>query len=315
MVKLLSYRYPCIISFISASGGVGKTKLALLLTYYLKKQKGRNVLFVDLDPTAGASFSVFDDDVLEAHISNNRTFSAMINHKDRGRNIDFSDYKVRARIQDIIVDFVIPGDDLIDIIERYWKSGSAGPIFRDTLEQTVPFERYHFIIIDTAPFFDPRYTTLSIYLSDYFVIPVTPNIVDIRRNINMLRRIKRDIKIALRFRGISMNLESFMKERILCVLNKVSPNPRQVEFLFSELFVQKYILNKEIRIKASVSTQKKIDKLISYAQMLNEITSFIPTYIKTSDAIIGRFPREAKAESAVEHARGFLEGIYEKITS
>jgi len=188
VVKSLSSSEPIFISFISASGGVGKTKLALILAYYLQKEKHKKVLFIDLDPTGGASFSVFDDEELEAHLRNNVSFSAMIKHSNEGRNIDFDDYKISAKLSDIYVDFVIPGDDLVDIIERFWKGGSAGPTFAEKLREIIPLNRYDYVIVDTAPFFDPRYTTLSVYLSDYQIIPVTPSVVDMRRNIMMLKR-------------------------------------------------------------------------------------------------------------------------------
>nr|MDO8045395.1 hypothetical protein [Candidatus Baldrarchaeota archaeon] len=57
--------------------------------------------------------------------------------------------------------FLLPGDDLIDVVDRFWKTGAAGPRFRKMFKSMVPFSRYDYVIIDTAPFFDPRYITLS----------------------------------------------------------------------------------------------------------------------------------------------------------
>jgi len=297
-----------VISFISASGGVGKTKLALILAYYLKKGLKKNVLFIDLDPTAGASFSVFDDEELESYIDTNRSFSAMIRHFNEGRNIDYDKYKITAKISDTYIDFIIPGDDLVDVIEDFWKKGSAGPTFSEKLREIIPFSRYDYIIIDTAPFFDPRYTTLSVYLSDYQVIPVTPSIVDIRRNIMMLNKIKDDVKMAIKFKGLNLDLRKFMKERYLVILNKIPTRPNQAEFIF----FKHYIYSESINNLSNI-TRRRVDKLKEYMDKLSQITKILKAGVKAVDRTIHRFPKEANGKDAIQTAMSFLIKIYDVI--
>lgn len=309
VVKSLSSSEPIFISFISASGGVGKTKLALILAYYLQKEKHKKVLFIDLDPTGGASFSVFDDEELEAHLRNNVSFSAMIKHSNEGRNIDFDDYKISAKLSDIYVDFVIPGDDLVDIIERFWKGGSAGPTFAEKLREIIPLNRYDYVIVDTAPFFDPRYTTLSVYLSDYQIIPVTPSVVDMRRNIMMLKKIRNDVKMAIRFKGISSDLENFMKERYIVILNKIPVRSNQAE----HLFYKHYIFSEKLPPNIGALTKRRIEKLVEYMNKLSTSTKILRAGIKLIDRTIGRFPKEASGRDAVESTMDYLIKIYEII--
>lgn len=310
MVKLMSSRHPRIISFISASGGVGKTKLALLFTYWLRKEKKASVLFIDLDPTAGASFSVFDDEELDKLIERNKTFSDMIKHKNEGQNVNFSEYKVIARIIDAYIDFMIPGDDLIDVISDYWKKGSAGPIFKKTLESLIPTSRYGLIIIDTAPFFDPRYTTLSIYISDFLLIPLTPSIVDMRRNLKMLEKIRDDIEISLSIRGIDIDVEQYMRNNILCIFNKVPTRTNQAEHIFVEKFIKEELLKTHTDVgRPSMTTLKRVEKLIRYASILSSRVAFLPTYLKQIDAVIGRFPRDVSGSKVIEAAEDYLKSI------
>lgn len=290
-----------VISFISASGGVGKTKLALILSYYLRKEMKKSVLFIDLDPTAGASFSVFDDEELENYIESNKSFSAMIKHYNEGRNIDYDNYRITARISGIYIDFIIPGDDLVDVIEDFWKKGSAGPTFSEKLREIIPFRRYDFVIIDTAPFFDPRYTTLTIYLSDYQVIPVTPSIVDIRRNIMMLKKIEDDIKMAIRFKGLNQELMDFMKERYLVILNKIPARSNQAEFIF----YKHYIYSASISNLTNI-TRRRVDKLKEYMDKLSQKTRILKAGVKAIDRTIHRFPKEASGKEATRTAIDFL---------
>ena len=306
-MKFLYIDEPKYISFISASGGVGKTKLALLLAYYITKMKGQRVLLIDMDPTAGASFSVFEDDELERKIIERKTFSYLIKHINEGRNVDLSNYVVQAKISDAYINFLIPGDELVDVVEDFWKGGSAGPNFSEQLRSMVPKGRYNYVIIDTAPFFDPRYTTLSIYVSDYQVIPVTPNIVDMRRNIMMIEKIKNDIKMSIKFKGLETDPIAYMRNRYIAVLNKLPTRTNQAEYIFYETFIHGK------QIKTGTNTEKRVKKLLEYGEKLKNYVKFLKDGIKTSEAFLGRFPKEAKGKDCVDIASGYLIKIYDII--
>ncbi len=126
---------PRIVSFVSASGGVGKTKLSLLLAYYLTT-RGHNVLFIDMDPSAGASLLVFSEDEYEDYQHNDRTLSYMIRRSLEGANIDLSKIKVRASIGPYSFDFILPGDgdELIRAVDELWETGRPGDKLRKILD-------------------------------------------------------------------------------------------------------------------------------------------------------------------------------------
>ena len=304
MVRCLHSR---IVSFISASGGVGKTKLSLLFAYYLRKRFNVRVLFVDLDPTSGASLLVLKDDVFDRYVNDGRTFSDMIKRYEDGVNVEFYRFKIDVEVGDTFIDFLLPGDDLIDVVDRFWKTGAAGPRFRKMFKSMVPFSRYDYVIIDTAPFFDPRYITLSIYVSRFFVVPLRPSIVDVKRTIRMLNKIRGELEISLEGKGISA--DSFLRKNVFGVFNLVPSNPRQAECQFVESFLQRRSPS------SGGATRIRVERLLRQAQRLADIIRFIRSHVKAS-ATLERFPTEYKQaiDAAKEYLREISNELYRSTT-
>ena len=182
-----------VLSFVSASGGVGKTTLAIFLAKWLVEKRlvsPLKLLILDLDPTAGLSLSLMDEEEYDNSLTKGSTLVNLFRDYSKGlitRKI--SDYVTPVKHEGVELNILPPGEDLEQIVEELWNTGRPGPEFREVLEKSGAYNLYDFIIIDSAPFFDVRYTVLSIYAATRYVVVLRPSIVDSRRTARMLRRL------------------------------------------------------------------------------------------------------------------------------
>jgi chromosome partitioning protein len=180
------------VSFISASGGVGKTTLAILFAKYLIKVKGvpsLKILLVDLDPTAGLSLSLMDEIKYKERVENGWTLVNLYKDYQQGlisRKIDY--YVKPVEHEGIELNVLVPGEELEEIIEKLWHPGGGGE-FLDLLENSGVYTYYDYVIFDSAPFFDMRYTVLSIYAASKYVVLLRPSLIDARRTSRMISRL------------------------------------------------------------------------------------------------------------------------------
>lgn len=223
-------RRAAVASFVSASGGVGKTKLSLMLAYHLSRS-GRKVLFIDLDPTAGASLTVFNEDEYDELVKSRKTLSdALEQNLIQKAIVEPSSVTATAKVGDALLDFVVPGERLIRVVDELWKSSSAGLRFKRALESFIPFGKYDFVLVDNAPFFDPRYTALSLHISDCVFIPLRPSLIDLKRTARMLFWLEDEV--ATMEKGVKLS------ESMFAVFNQVPYLPIQVEKRFVESFLR-----------------------------------------------------------------------------
>ncbi|WP_291766858.1 ParA family protein [Caldivirga sp. UBA161] len=211
---------PIIIPVISASGGVGKTTLTLLMAHYLVEY-GENpgrILIVDTDPTAGLTLKIYGDNYDEVN-NDRRTLYHMFKDYDKGKNIDIDDYvttpseyndKYNSYVNTntlLNVKVLPPGEDdegdLSSLITQWLGEFGRGDALFNILNKSGALSRFNYIIIDTAPFFDKRYTSIALARTDLIkvnmaVIPLRPTLTDIKRTIRMnhtiLRKINNEIK-------------------------------------------------------------------------------------------------------------------------
>jgi chromosome partitioning protein len=109
----------------------------------------------------------------------------------------------------------VPGEELEEIIEKLWHPGGGGE-FLDLLENSGVYTYYDYVIFDSAPFFDMRYTVLSIYAASKYVVLLRPSLIDARRTSRMISRL---IKYA---KGLGFSTHDFLA-RFLGVINLVRP--------------------------------------------------------------------------------------------
>lgn len=285
-------RRAAVASFVSASGGVGKTKLSLMLAYHLSRS-GRKVLFIDLDPTAGASLTVFNEDEYDELVKSRKTLSdALEQNLIQKAIVEPSSVTATAKVGDALLDFVVPGERLIRVVDELWKSSSAGLRFKRALESFIPFGKYDFVLVDNAPFFDPRYTALSLHISDCVFIPLRPSLIDLKRTARMLFWLEDEV--ATMEKGVKLS------ESMFAVFNQVPYLPIQVE----KRFVESFLRGEEgVGVSSSVLL-KRYSTLLAYARQLRNLgVKFLNAYVEIASEV-ERFPIINKLP---EKAKGFVE--------
>ncbi|MEJ2252250.1 MAG: ParA family protein [Candidatus Lokiarchaeota archaeon] len=318
-----------VISFISASGGVGKTKLSLLFSCFLKKMFHSKVLLIDLDPSAAASMSILEDTELE-DCMDWKSLARMM-ELSKKQSVRFQDYKMDPMIYRERIDFLAPGDteQVVEMVNEFWKSASAGAEFLESFERIIPVKDYDFIIFDTIPFFDPRYTQLVLYPSDYIIIPLWANLVDLKRTDRMLDRLSEELRHKIRFNNLGISEGQFMKDNIFYGFNMVpSKKAREAQFV-------RYYLTKKYKPKVmdrlyresnkkdfeiknfdemKGKTKERARSLEHHAEKLDNKITLIPSYIGNYISI-DRFPhdRDEINKDALDIATSFLNGIYDLI--
>jgi cellulose biosynthesis protein BcsQ len=288
----LKSRRAAVASFVSASGGVGKTKLSLMLAYHLSRS-GRKVLFIDLDPTAGASLTVFNEDEYDELVKSRKTLSdALEQNLIQKAIVEPSSVTATAKVGDALLDFVVPGERLIRVVDELWKSSSAGLRFKRALESFIPFGKYDFVLVDNAPFFDPRYTALSLHISDCVFIPLRPSLIDLKRTARMLFWLEDEV--ATMEKGVKLS------ESMFAVFNQVPYLPIQVE----KRFVESFLRGEEgVGVSSSVLL-KRYSTLLAYARQLRNLgVKFLNAYVEIASEV-ERFPIINKLP---EKAKGFVE--------
>jgi len=115
--------------------------------------------------------------------------------------------------------------------------------------------------------------------------------------------------MAIRFKGISSDLENFMRERYIVILNKIPVRSNQAE----HLFYKHYIFSEKLPPNIGALTKRRIEKLVEYMNKLSTSTKILRAGIKLIDRTIGRFPKEASGRDAVESTMDYLIKIYEII--
>ncbi len=216
-----------IISFISASGGVGKTTLSLALAAWLVKILKVNpydILLVDMDPTAGLSLAVMDnvsyDRVVEGRMTLEAMYEDSIKHR---KNILVDNYLSPARIGDIPLRILSPGENFVDVIDDAWKSGKPGSIFRRLFEKAGVYSKFKYVILDSAPFFDLRYTVLSIFLSSSYAVVLRPAIIDCKRTLRMIDKLEQ-------YYADEMGGIKEFYSRFVGMINLAPSNPSEMEY-------------------------------------------------------------------------------------
>jgi chromosome partitioning protein len=182
-----------VVSFISASGGVGKTTLAILLAKWLIENRlvlPLKLLLVDLDPTAGLSLSLMDEEEYERRLSEGLTLVNLYRDYQRGlMSRKVSDYARPVKHEGRELQVLVPGEELELVADELWRTGRPGPKFLELMRNSGAYTLFDSVIFDSAPFFDTRYTVLSIYAAERYVVVLRPSLVDSRRTLRMLKRL------------------------------------------------------------------------------------------------------------------------------
>ncbi|MCP4691535.1 MAG: AAA family ATPase, partial [Desulfobacterales bacterium] len=146
-------------SIINMKGGVGKTTLAIHLSYFLARHRGKKVLLIDLDPQANASIVGIPESELDAHYKNKKTifdlffywmqqygpFPKPVSKPVTLQECYYESYKSRSNNSYL---HLIPSNIALSSILR---GVSIGPYELDRFLNEYAENQYDFIIIDCSP--------------------------------------------------------------------------------------------------------------------------------------------------------------------
>ncbi|MFN3804841.1 MAG: ParA family protein [Pyrobaculum sp.] len=162
-----------IISFISAGGGVGKTTLAIYLAYMLA-HNGKRTLLIDLDPSAGLSVQLLGDIEVARLEDGKKTVGDILQSLIKGEHVDLRNFIISIYIDGREVELIPGGDEIADVMVKIWGGSYLEPAKR--IRKFVENFRkgWDFIVLDTVPFYEPRYTLASLAAADKVIIVTQP---------------------------------------------------------------------------------------------------------------------------------------------
>ncbi|MFT8425695.1 MAG: ParA family protein [Liquorilactobacillus sp.] len=180
-----------VISFINMKGGVGKTTLTINIGYTLSKEYSKNVLIIDMDPQFNATQALMtkfdsiknysklrDSGSTIASVLVPQTHSMItnnsINDKEPGSELPAKVIKelLPQNIRSSKFD-LIPGDLSLTEFESTAR-GSEKLLFKFIKDNNIK-EDYDYILIDTPATYSV-YSQTSLFASDYYLVPIAPDI-------------------------------------------------------------------------------------------------------------------------------------------
>lgn len=176
-----------VISFINLKGGVGKTTTTVALAEFLTFEFGKKVLVIDLDPQTNATILLIDQDTWKNANENNKTIYQMFFdelNKTKAFNINDAIIKNTTNLRGgnknlhllpSSIDLIDISDRLSELDENHEINDKSIPILSKHLTQEL-IDEYDYVFIDCPPNLG-LITLNGIYVSDYYVIPVIPDIL------------------------------------------------------------------------------------------------------------------------------------------
>ncbi len=204
-----------VISVINLKGGVGKTQLTVALAEFSVIQHSKRVLVIDLDPQTNATVMMMDENAWLQRNQQGRTLMQLFSDKlnntshfdvqnsivSRASNIShWSTY--RLSLLPSSLDLIALQDRLVLIQAGTFYVGSPVIALKEAVSPIM--SDYDLILIDCPP--NLGIITLNgLYMSDYFLIPVIPDILStygIPQIIDRVSQFKSEAKIGLEPLGI-----------------------------------------------------------------------------------------------------------------
>jgi chromosome partitioning protein len=198
---------PKIVSFINLKGGVGKTTLTVNLAANLARKYDKRVLVIDLDPQTNATVSLITQPQWDKiNTIDKQTLYYLFKDKLDGT----SNFDINKAIQKNVggvknLDLVPSSLDLVEIQDIIPDIGTKAFINHiDVIGTEIEGIKanYDYILIDCPPNLG-AITLNGIVISDYYVIPTTPDILSkigislITKRIDKFISIKKTCKIKL----------------------------------------------------------------------------------------------------------------------
>lgn len=208
---------PKTISLINLKGGVGKTTLTVALAEFMALEHGLKVLVIDLDPQTNATVSLMNEhewkkqnikgqtvvQLFRDYLYNRRIFSP-------GEAIVHNVSNIGGGIEGL--DLLPSSLDLIDIQDELSKIPTRGifsqrpvGILGETLCEEI--NRYDIVLIDCPPNLG-LITQNGLMLSQYYLIPVIPDVLStygIPQIVTRIKKLKAETGVPVKPLGVVIN--------------------------------------------------------------------------------------------------------------
>lgn len=167
-----------VIAFINMKGGVGKTTLCKEIAYYLGREMKRKILLIDVDPQCNLTqaflqkFGKIQDKPLmekptEKTLDNILTTSRIIEGENKDCILNLTEN----------ID-IIPGDMQVTFLNRVGLSSQDEAKIFNYIEKNKLKLSYDYIFIDCPPTYS-FHTTIALNASDFYFVPVKPDVYSI----------------------------------------------------------------------------------------------------------------------------------------
>lgn len=189
----------CTVSVINLKGGVGKTTLTVALAEFLAKEFGKKVLAIDVDPQTNLTVSLISEGDWQARNQQGQTLCQLFKDRLDGTSVFDLQTAVANRVSNLHsgisgLDLLPSSIDFIQIQDRLINIGAGtyytvAPAF--VLSKTVApiIDSYDYILVDCPP--NLGIVTLNaLAISDYYLIPVIPDILSTYGIPQIFQRVK-----------------------------------------------------------------------------------------------------------------------------
>lgn len=234
-----------VISFINLKGGVGKTTTTVALAEFLTYEFNKRVLVIDLDPQTNATILLINQDTWKEANDNNKTIHQMFFdelNKTKAFNIKSSIIKHTSNINGgnnnlhllpSSINLIDLSDRLSELDKNHETNSNSVPILSKHLTKDL-IDQYDYVLIDCPPNLG-LITLNGIYVSDYYVIPVIPDILSTYGIPQIL------FKIELTKRKLKMLNTSYNLSELGVIVNKMAKVSGMHERTFEDLQIRQFL--------------------------------------------------------------------------
>lgn len=214
-----------VVAFLNMKGGVCKTTLCKEIALYIAEMEKKKVLVIDIDPQANCTQSFFerykilseeDDQIITEKLNLPSIQNIFSKSKDRLRPLSKDDFicELSSNLH------LIPGDLNTVFMERETASGTAEQKLFNIVDEFDLKNEYEYIFIDCPPTYS-FYTVAALLVSNYYFVPVVPDIYSIL-GLDLLERVVADLKNSYR-----ANFKDRTLNNLGVILTKVPKKPNK----------------------------------------------------------------------------------------
>ncbi|WP_085829409.1 ParA family protein [Clostridium massiliodielmoense] len=283
-----------VIAFLNMKGGVCKTTLCREIAYTLTEKCDKTVLVIDIDPQSNCTqafyekYNIIEGDSVKKYMQAKKDLPSIENIFSKS-----ADMLTRPSMENIIYKFneklhIIPSSLDTLFMDRETSNGNDQILLNFIKDKNLRGD-YDYIFIDCPPTYS-FYTISALLASDYYLVPLVPDIYSIL-GLDLLNRVVE--KLNYKYKAI---LEYNPIENMGVIFTKVPTDTRitkgmkdnideiQLEFRDIYFFEQKFQLSNK-------SATDKIETFIidrNDSNLVNNITLICHEFIERMDNLNGK---------------------------